>query len=269
MNQQQQQSLGSLRFQKIPLPNRVLMARKRSFVIKLSVLVLAFFVVMGLLVPDFWKIWPFIIFVELCIFGPLAVSLWAYERWKFNFFLYDHGIVVKAKGTEHIAKYEDIKITKITGLISKKGSRLALGPSGYTLQFPDGFTRRIHLGCEEYGEYLEMAEHALQLSYQVVLPRAKEKISAGESLEFGAFHLSRDSIQCGENKFLWADGYFVEFKYHLGEFSTGTFKVTRANAGLFSDQPSRLYVHVNHALVFIDLLKSMNKFADENILNRF
>lgn len=269
MNQEQEQSLGQLHFRKTPLSVKVLIARKRSFAIMLSGLVFVFFIMMGLLVPNFWKIWPAIIFVELCIFAPLAASLWAYERWKFDFFLYECGIVVEAKGILHIAKYEDIEITKITGLLSRKGGGYLLAPSTYTLKLADGFTRRIHLGCEEYGEYQKMTELALQFSYQVILPKFREKLNAGENLEFGVFHLSRDGIQCNGENFLWADGYFVKFKYHLGEFSTGTFKVMRENSGMLANQPSRHYMGVNHALVFIDLLKSMNKFTDENITNRF
>jgi hypothetical protein len=273
INQDQDQSLGKLRIQKIPLSKKVLMKRKSSFVIKLSVLVLVFFVVMVRSIPDldFWKLLqllPFIIFVELCVLAQPAISIWWYERWKFKFSLYDNGIVVDAKGIEHIAKYEDVKIAKITRLVSQQRGGLGLGWPEYTLQMPDGFTKTLlPMSCEDYGAYQEMFECALDLSYQVILPQAREKLNAGESLEFGLFHLSGDGIQCGEKKFLWTDGYFVEFKYDLGEFSTGTFKLDRENAGMFANQPRQHYAGVNHPLVFIDLLKSMNKLAEDNILH--
>jgi hypothetical protein len=265
---QAQQHLGPLRSEKIPSNNKFFTSKKGSFVIKLSGVVLVFCIVMGLLTPDFWKAWPLIIIIELCIVGSRALSLWLYERWKFKFFLYDYGIVVNENGIDHIAKYEDIKITKNTQLFTQQGSRIRLLPSEYTLKFPDGFTKSLRpYFCEEYDEYRRIFECAIDFSYKSILPQARENLNAGESLEFGIFHLNRDGIQYGEKRFLWTDGYFVEFQYHLGEFSTGTFKVTYKNAGLFAAQPSQHYVGFNNPLVFIDLLKSMNKLAEENILH--
>jgi hypothetical protein len=153
MNQEQQQNLGQLHFQKIPLSTKSLIAKKRSFLIIVFGLVFVFDLVMGVLVAGFWKAWPLIGLVELCFVVPTAISLWLYKRWKFNFFLYEYGLVIKVQGVEHL----------------------------------------------------------------------------------------------------------IEFKYYLGEISTGAFKVARANGELFSAQPCQPYSRIHNALVFINLLESMDK----------
>lgn len=252
-------NLSQLLHQATPLTRRQFLRRRCSFGIKISLIVLVFFIAMTFLIPEFRAVWPFFIFVEFVIFGILGAYLLAYERWKFELAVYEHGVIAQTSVGKHMAQYKDLKVWKGTSIISQKGG-IRLGPSLYTLQFPDGFQRRISIVYDGYYAYQELAEQILETLNQTYFTQALATLNAGENLEFGIVTLNREGLKVTDKKFLWSDGYSVTLSYFLSEPSTGTFRVKRQNGGLL-DGAGVIYSGVPNAPIFLGLLQQLDKLT--------